>query len=614
MINNFRFWCQKVLPSVYDDSLSYYELLCKVVDYLNQVIDQSNKTEKEMEELKSYVDNYFNNLDVTDEINKKLDAMAADGTLANLINKVLFGELNAKIDNVQNWSESNDDISNFRKDALSTAASYLMTVYNSSCVEGAISSPKVCWEYDTNRGYLGIFGRYTDFVYTDVENTPNGTLPVAYADCTALLSLITKCRPYANSPYAYAFSNKDAVSRKQLFNLSLEYGTFDNKPYTIDWLNQIDTVHMPWIFYKAGIPITLVSNRTRGNSAVYSNLDELESGDIVWRANNVARTRYGTTTFKGIDHGGLFVKSLDDLNNAIGVPSGVVFKEVSGQVSNIGYIVEFAGSLGSTRYQDCMRISAFEKWAYHETATYNNIVWNNTQVYVSKPISNVLTSNKAQMKERGILGCYDYECVVRQEPDENGNPVICNVIPRVPGGVLLKANDDLNDFTYNGVFQVNTAAVLNTLKNKPNTKNTFTLICCGFNAAGNYGQQIVLCDTSKDSVMYMRSCSTEWSAWRRVITSASDNNNTGVREFDSGTTSPVDLPANSYADVAVSFDKQFSAKPRPNAMISTQGVSPKYGSCYLCVLNTSTTGCTFRVFNNSDMALQVFLIWTAFGE
>jgi hypothetical protein len=28
----FRFWCQKALPLVYDDSLSYYELLCKVVD------------------------------------------------------------------------------------------------------------------------------------------------------------------------------------------------------------------------------------------------------------------------------------------------------------------------------------------------------------------------------------------------------------------------------------------------------------------------------------------------------------------------------------------------------------------------------------------------------
>ena len=41
-VDSFRFWCQKVLPLVYDDSLSYYELLCKVVDYLNNTIDDVN--------------------------------------------------------------------------------------------------------------------------------------------------------------------------------------------------------------------------------------------------------------------------------------------------------------------------------------------------------------------------------------------------------------------------------------------------------------------------------------------------------------------------------------------------------------------------------------------
>ena len=35
----FRFWCQKVLPLVYDDSLSYYEVLCKLVDYLNKTME-----------------------------------------------------------------------------------------------------------------------------------------------------------------------------------------------------------------------------------------------------------------------------------------------------------------------------------------------------------------------------------------------------------------------------------------------------------------------------------------------------------------------------------------------------------------------------------------------
>lgn len=42
-IGAFRFWCQKVLPAVYDDSLSYYELLCKVIDKLNELIEKDNE-------------------------------------------------------------------------------------------------------------------------------------------------------------------------------------------------------------------------------------------------------------------------------------------------------------------------------------------------------------------------------------------------------------------------------------------------------------------------------------------------------------------------------------------------------------------------------------------
>lgn len=41
-IKPLRYWVQKVLPLVYDDSLSYYELLCKVVDKLNEIVDTDN--------------------------------------------------------------------------------------------------------------------------------------------------------------------------------------------------------------------------------------------------------------------------------------------------------------------------------------------------------------------------------------------------------------------------------------------------------------------------------------------------------------------------------------------------------------------------------------------
>lgn len=52
-IPTFRIWCQKVLPLVYDDSLSYYEVLCKVVDYINDLIEADKVLSDELETLKA---------------------------------------------------------------------------------------------------------------------------------------------------------------------------------------------------------------------------------------------------------------------------------------------------------------------------------------------------------------------------------------------------------------------------------------------------------------------------------------------------------------------------------------------------------------------------------
>ena len=55
-LRHFRFWCQSVLPLVYDDSLSYYEVLCKVVDYINKLIDTDREQFEELDELKKELD------------------------------------------------------------------------------------------------------------------------------------------------------------------------------------------------------------------------------------------------------------------------------------------------------------------------------------------------------------------------------------------------------------------------------------------------------------------------------------------------------------------------------------------------------------------------------
>ena len=42
-VKPLRYWIQMVLPLVYDDSLSYMELLGKVIDTLNQLVENNNK-------------------------------------------------------------------------------------------------------------------------------------------------------------------------------------------------------------------------------------------------------------------------------------------------------------------------------------------------------------------------------------------------------------------------------------------------------------------------------------------------------------------------------------------------------------------------------------------
>ena len=106
-VRPFRYFTQTVLPAVYDDSLSYMELVAKTIEYLNEVIESlnaNNAAVTEMQETLSneiesiqatletfdtYMHEYLENLDVQEEINNKLDVMASDGTLRTLMQPVI---------------------------------------------------------------------------------------------------------------------------------------------------------------------------------------------------------------------------------------------------------------------------------------------------------------------------------------------------------------------------------------------------------------------------------------------------------------------------------------------------------------------------------------------
>ena len=62
-IEIFRFYCQKVLPAVFDDSLSYYEAVCKMVEKLNEIIKTANLSSESIKLLFELVEGLQKQLD-----------------------------------------------------------------------------------------------------------------------------------------------------------------------------------------------------------------------------------------------------------------------------------------------------------------------------------------------------------------------------------------------------------------------------------------------------------------------------------------------------------------------------------------------------------------------
>ena len=100
-------FCCAAIPQVYDNSLSYYEALCAMWKYLDETVKVINNnalvTEDfiaKVNELKEYVDNYFDNLDVQEEINNKLDDMVEQGTLQEIITQYIQANVAWSFDTV----------------------------------------------------------------------------------------------------------------------------------------------------------------------------------------------------------------------------------------------------------------------------------------------------------------------------------------------------------------------------------------------------------------------------------------------------------------------------------------------------------------------------------
>lgn len=103
-----------MLPTSYKVSLTYEEQLLCIGKYLEETVIPAlnNNAEAVLElqnlyiSLKNYVDNYFDNLDVQNEINNKLDEMIKDGSLQEIIISYLQIQGILAFDNVSDMQNS----------------------------------------------------------------------------------------------------------------------------------------------------------------------------------------------------------------------------------------------------------------------------------------------------------------------------------------------------------------------------------------------------------------------------------------------------------------------------------------------------------------------------
>lgn len=196
------------------DAITNYQLFCKVVEYLNKVIIKTN----EMGEQVEFITNYFNNLDIQEEVNNKLDEMAESGQLEEIIGQYLelvgiisfdtvsemksaTNIVNGSICQTLGYNSINDNGKGLYKirtitndDVIDEGSIIAITSDNTLVAELIITNDTVTPEQ---------FGAYGDGVHDD-------TLPVEHA-----IKFTTKPHKVQFSAKTYAIQN---------ININYEYG------------------------------------------------------------------------------------------------------------------------------------------------------------------------------------------------------------------------------------------------------------------------------------------------------------------------------------------------------------------------------------------------------
>lgn len=266
----FRYWCQKVLPLVYDDSLSYYELLCKVVDYLNKTMEDVETLHGDVTnlhtayvELQGYVNNYFASLDVQQEINNKLDQMAISGELTNLL-EPFFTNLQNNISNLisrmNEFSKLQDGSTTGDAELIDGRISWTGSSYENigenirnttndiNKIMGSVAFPENFLE----KTYTGTLAR--DFFITVLSTNEAYSDYIKISDLVSteylyqLVGLLKTDSTAFNTEYNgrvyYYDKNKELLTWYAISSVSYENNIIRKAKYVRFWINSVNLINL----------------------------------------------------------------------------------------------------------------------------------------------------------------------------------------------------------------------------------------------------------------------------------------------------------------------------------------------------------------------------------
>lgn len=151
------------------DAITNYELLCKVVDYLNTTVDNVNVLESDFKELYNYVHDYFDNLDVQEEINKKLDEMAESGELTALISNYIDPFILLQNQRIE---EQNQNINTFKNDVNTELEEFdvRLSSATSGSPKGVYTTVSALETADPNHDYIYVVSADGHWYYYNSVN------------------------------------------------------------------------------------------------------------------------------------------------------------------------------------------------------------------------------------------------------------------------------------------------------------------------------------------------------------------------------------------------------------------------------------------------------------